>query len=286
MDIKFHCSESGNFKNENQSVRAFTYKDYYIDSHNHDFYEMNIVLGGTGTHRIRDSSFAVKRGDVFVIPPMSPHAYDTTDRLEVYHVLLKKDFVKENENEAKAMPGYLQFMELAPFLRQNGVESMFLRLTPMQTNEILRELKSIEDGGELDKSGLAAIANHTAWRVIYYLSYLLDEQNKREGSDAVESKYRRQILDTLEYISLNFSKKITVESLATKVYLSRSTFLRNFRLVCGCSPTEYLVRYRVKKALELLESGNMSKTEVAHLTGFYDLSHMERCIKNQKTDSS
>ncbi len=281
MDIKFHCSESSNFKNENQCVRAFTYKDYYIDSHNHDFYEMNIVLGGTGIHHIRDSSFAVERGDVFVIPPMSPHAYDTTDRLEVYHVLLKKDFIKENDDEARTVPGYLQFMELAPFLRQNGVESMFLRLTPMQTTEILRELRSIEDGGEFDKVGLSVIANHTAWRVIYYLSYLLNEQNKREVA-GVESKYRRQILDTLEYISLNFSKRITVESLAAHVYLSRSTFLRNFRLVCGCSPTEYLVGYRVKRALEMLESGSMSKTEVAHLSGFYDLSHMERSIKKQK----
>ena len=281
MDIKFHCSESSNFKNENQSVRAFTYKDYYIDLHSHDFYEMNIVLGGTGIHHIKDSSFAVERGDVFVIPPTTPHAYDTSDRLEVYHVLLKKDFIKKNEVEARGVPGYLQFMELAPFLRQSGTESMFLKLTAKQTDEILQELKSIEDGGEFDKSDLCAIANHTAWRVIYRLSYLLDGQNRSEPT-GVESKYRRQMLDTLEYINLNLSKRITVESLAAMVYLSRSTFLRNFRLVCGCSPTEYLVRYRVKKALELLESGNMSKTEVAHLTGFYDLSHMERCIKNQK----
>lgn len=281
MDIKFHCSESSNFKKENQCVRAFTYKDYYIDLHSHDFYEMNIVLSGTGIHRIKGSSFAVERGDVFVIPPMTSHAYDTTDRLEVYHVLLKKNFIRGNESESKAVPGYLQFMELAPFLRQNGVESMFLRLTPVQTSDILRELRTIEDGGELDKIGSSAISNHTAWRVIYYLSYLLDKQNKREMT-GVESKYRRQILDTLEYISLNFSKKITVESLASGVYLSRSTFLRNFSLVCGCSPTEYLMRYRVKKALEFLESGSLSKTEVAHLTGFYDLSHMERSIKNQK----
>ena len=40
-------------------------------------------------------------GDVFVIPPMIPHAYIETEELEVYHILLKKTFINKNKRENK-----------------------------------------------------------------------------------------------------------------------------------------------------------------------------------------
>ena len=88
----------------------------------------------------------------------------------------------------------------------------------------------------------------------------------------------------IEYLHQNFSEKITIDGLAERVYLSRSTFIRSFQVFCGCSPIQYLTKYRAKKAMELLENATMSKTEIAHSCGFYDLSHMERMIKKFHVD--
>ena len=277
MNIKFHCSEKNNFKREGSFVRAFSYTDYSIEPHTHDFYEMNIVLGGQGVHRIENSEFAARRGDVFVIPPKTTHAYYNTEALEVYHVLLKKDFIRENRAEAQTIPGYLQLIEIEPFLRQSGGDSMFLHLTPLQLDRLMSELRLIEEGGEFDTEELSALHRHAALKIIYQLSYLLYEQ--MQGESAKLSKYKLCILSTLEYIHAHFSEKITVDSLAARVYLSRSTFLRSFCEICGVSPISYLRKYRAKKAEELLASSALSKTEIAHLCGFYDLSHMEKSIK-------
>jgi len=278
MDIKFHCSENTNFRNQNQYVRAFTYTEYVIDPHNHDFYEMNIVLGGTGVHQIEREHFQVKRGDVFVIPPMTVHAYFNTEHLEVYHILLKKDFIRRNESESVKVPGFLKLMEIEPFLRQNGSDAMFLHLTPAQLAEIRSDLKFIEENSVFDEANLLPLQEHTAWKLLYYLAYLLEKQTADE-KNSPDAKYRHQILDTLEYLNSHFPEKITVSALAERVYLSRSTFLRSFHAVCGCSPSEYLNQYRIKKALELTQTSAMSKTEIAHSCGFYDLSHMERSIR-------
>ena len=280
MDIKFHCHEASNFKEPYQLVRAFGFADYSIEPHDHDFYEMNIVLGGTGYHKIGGTPFKVMRGDVFVIPPMTVHSYYDTQNLEVYHILFKKDFIRKN-TEAKRMPGFLQLMEIEPFLRQTYSEAMFLHLTPVQLSDIEREFKFIEQKGTFDTENYLPLCTHTAWKIIYYLSHLLHEQI--EGAQkGTKSKYERQILDTLEYIHYHYSEKLTIEGLAERIYVSRSTFLRNFETVCGCSPIQYLHQYRIKKAEELLESSELSKTEIAHLCGFYDLSHMERAVKKTK----
>ena len=173
MDVKFHCSEEANFKTEKQEVRAFSYTDYFIDPHNHDFYEMNIVLGGSGIHLIEGSRFSVGRGDVFVIPPKTVHAYFDTAGLEVYHVLFKKSFIENNRSEAESADGFLRLMEIEPFLRQSYSEAMFLHLTPTELSAVMNDLWYLEEGGKFDSDGDLPLRNHTAWKVIYYLSHLL-----------------------------------------------------------------------------------------------------------------
>ena len=281
MDIKYHCDENKIFSKE-RFVRAFTYTEYSIPPHSHDFYEMNIVLGGTGIHQIEENRFSVKKGDVFVIPPMVAHAYYNTEHLEVYHVVLKKSFINENHTEAAKMPGYLKLMEIEPFLRKHCSEEMFLHLSPLQITEIQVDLKFIERRCVFDQLSLLPLHKHTAWKLIYHLSFLLETQNANEKSSA-KKKYRHQILDTLEHLNNHYSEKICIDELATRVYLSRSTFLRSFNAICGCPPMEYLNKYRVQKAIEMSSSSELSKTEIAHACGFYDLSHMERSIKKSET---
>ena len=282
MNIR-HCEETRIFR-PNQFVKAFTYTEYAIDPHDHYFYEMNIVLGGTGIHQIEDQCFQVKRGDVYVIPPMTVHSYFNTKHLEVYHILFKNEFIKRNETASVKAPGYLKFMEIEPFLRQTYSDRMFLHLTPTQLIEIQSDLKFIDRKSVFYDESLFPLHEHTAWKIIYYLSYLLEKQTAKEQNDT-RTNYRHQVLDTLEYLNSHFSEKITISDLAERVYLSRSTFLRSFYSVCGCSPIEYLTQYRVKKATELLQLPTISKTEVAHACGFYDLSHMERSLKKSEIES-
>ena len=44
LSVEFHCGLSGNFGDPQIMVRAFTYYNYAIRSHTHEFYEMNIIL--------------------------------------------------------------------------------------------------------------------------------------------------------------------------------------------------------------------------------------------------
>ncbi len=91
-----------------------------------------------------------------------------------------------------------------------------------------------------------------------------------------------QIIDTLEYIHRNFYRTLTVKELYERVFLSRSTFLRSFSQICGCTPTKYISGHRLKKALELMDEGNMTKTEIARTCGYYDLSHLEQVLKRNR----
>lgn len=277
VDIKFHCDENRLFY-KGFLVRAFTYTDYSIDMHSHDFYEVNIVLAGSGTHHIENGTFTVSPGDVFVIPPMVAHAYTETAGLEVYHILLQKRFVDQNKAETQKVEGFLQLTEIEPFLRSNFTNAFFLHLGQTELLHLRKELEFIDDNGDFTWEESAPLKYHTTWKILYWFSFLLKKQMNADMALA-KKKYESQIIKALEHIHKNFGEKITIEDLCKIAFLSRSTFLRSFNSVCGVSPIEYLNSYRCKKAIELLSSLDFSKTEAAHSCGFYDLSHMERMLK-------
>jgi len=277
MDVTFHCDQDHNFPRPTQLIRGFTYEDYSIEPHTHEFYEMNIILRGSGTHCIQTRRLSVQPGDVFVIPPMVVHAYCDTQALEVYHILLHRDAVAQNRAEAVKVKGYLHLMEIEPFLRSND-SSLFLHLSARQLLQLRSELEFLDDGSPFAQE----LKNHAAWKVLYWLSWLLARQMEQETH---HSKYEPSILKALEYIHANYDEKLTVDALSKLVYLSRSTFLRSFTAICGCSPAAYVRDYRTKKALQLLTQAELSKSEIAHQCGFYDLSHMEKCIRHKKEDA-
>jgi len=278
MDIKFHCDSKQNFKNENQQVRAFLYTDYSIEPHNHDFYEMNIIMQGRGTHQIENACFSVETGDVFMIPPMVVHSYYNTEDLDVYHILIHKDFIINNRNENTSVPGFFQFVEIEPFLRQNFSKKMFLHLSNIQILQLKSDLSVIEDNSINNAEEMIPLKKHTTWKILYWLSNLLFKQIYDVKKKSL-NKYEIEIVKILEFIHQNYNSKITIDLLCQKSFLSRSTFLRSFRDVCEYTPMEYINRYRCKKALEMIENTCFSKTEIAHRCGFYDLSHMERIMK-------
>ncbi len=278
MDIKFHCGIERNFHYKWQQVRAFLYSDYSIEPHTHDFYEMNIVVSGKGKHQIENACFDVKTGDVFIIPPMTVHAYFDTKALDVYHILLRKNFILDNQKESASIPGFLQLVEIEPFLRQHFSGEVFLHLSQNQLMQLKNELSFIEEHNAFDTEEMAPLKNHITWKILYWFSYLLFKQVHKEDKKSL-NKYDIEIIKILEYIHKNYMDKITIDLLCKNSFLSRSTFLRSFRNVCECTPMEYVNRYRCKKALEMLDNSNLSKTEIAHSCGFYDLSHMERTMK-------
>ena len=275
MDISFHCAEDQVFCGEKE-IRGFLYSDYSIEYHNHDFYEVNIVLKGEGTQRIENACFRVKTGDVFIIPPMIAHSYYDTKDLDIYHILLKKNFILRNRKEFKDVPGFLQFIEIEPYLRQHFSKEMFLHLNYEHMIKLKADLICIEDNGEFDKKEFYPLKYHTVWKILYRFSYLLlkqmYEKDTRSDSDI-------EIIRTLEYIHQNYDKKITIDLLCKISFLSRSTFLRRFERMCGCTPMKYVNRYRCETATDMLKYSAYSKTEIAHMCGFYDLSHMESSIK-------
>lgn len=74
------------------------------------------------------------------------------------------------------------------------------------------------------------------------------------------------------YIMENMDKEdLTVDDIASRMCMSRTTFYNKWKLLTGEAPKYLISRIRMEKAWELLESGKFSVTMVAEMVGMRNL---------------
>ncbi len=82
----------------------------------------------------------------------------------------------------------------------------------------------------------------------------------------------KHILDNI------LDEDISIDAIAGKMDMSRSTFYRRIKAVTGMSPVDYLKNYRLEHAARLLKDG-MRVSEVALMVGFTSSSYFAKCFR-------
>ena len=97
------------------------------------------------------------------------------------------------------------------------------------------------------------------------------ENRRRTGADNFE-----RIQRALEYIHQHYREPITLEKLASSIFMSREYFTRVFKEYTGSSPFEYLNEYRVQASLSLLENSSLNISDIAAQCGFNHASYYNK----------
>lgn len=126
------------------------------------------------------------------------------------------------------------------------------------------------------------IANHIA-RILVIPPH-------REGGQAqfIEQPIARatpnsNINGLLAFLLENLTASHSIDELAARISMSRSTFTRHFRKATGMSLNQWLIEARLQKARDLLESTDLAITDIAHQTGFNsDIAFRQHFIKKHK----
>lgn len=141
-----------------------------------------------------------------------------------------------------------------------------------------------EDGDRL-KDELLYLAGHgqeTPLHLIGHLYLILDAIHK--GSSQKHSVQGGKLSEfytreAITFIEQNYALPITVEDMANRCNLDRSYFGKIFRETMGQPPQEFLIRYRMSKAAELLKLTDLSIGEISFQVGYPNQLHFSRAFK-------
>jgi len=94
------------------------------------------------------------------------------------------------------------------------------------------------------------------------------ERNPQVREEWIATSKDRQISSAISLIKRDPERPWTVGSLAAKCAMSRSSFAKRFKEVTGKSPIDFLTQVRMNRAVKLLESREMTMSEVARRSGY------------------
>lgn len=113
--------------------------------------------------------------------------------------------------------------------------------------------------------------------------YLLISHVKKQVKAPIKGFIRKQerIHGMLSFIHAEYRNSIRLADIAASVNVSQGECCRCFQSVVRMSPTQYLLRYRIHRSMDLLNNSSLSITEVAFACGFNDTSYFIQCFKRK-----
>lgn len=108
--------------------------------------------------------------------------------------------------------------------------------------------------------------------IISTIQSMADRITKSYGCAPVHD-IRREIVSTQDYINQNYSRDLSVEMLASLVYLTPDYLSRLFKKSTGKSLSQYIRQVRMERASELLRTTNRKVIDIGASVGYANYSY-------------
>ncbi|CAJ1194598.1 helix-turn-helix transcriptional regulator [Companilactobacillus nantensis] len=108
---------------------------------------------------------------------------------------------------------------------------------------------------------------------------LADSEGHALQQIKVMSTANSSIISAIEYIDSNLNKRLTLDQVSSKVYLSDYYFSKLFKRETGLSFSVYLNARKIQKAMILLKESDKSVNDISDALGFTRLSYFSQTFK-------
>jgi AraC-like DNA-binding protein len=167
------------------------------------------------------------------------------------------------------LPGYHALFALEPRLRATHGFRSRLRLSMDELARAEGLAGRMRQELSTKRAGYRSVCGGLLAELVVFLARCYSRMRRTEPQSLL------RIGRTLSYLERHYAEDIRTEDLLRIAHMSGSSLLRAFRGATGTTPIAYLVRLRIRKAIELLRGG-VTVTEAAHRVGFSDSNYFSR----------
>lgn len=218
----------------------------------HDFYLL-CMAEGSMTCRTSSGDRLISPGDFIIYPPETPYGYTFSGDSMGYYWVHFTGSLAAGLIESCALP-------------LNRVTRSALDAGVTDALQALHSL-FIRRGACFDAECAAQ------------LTLLLARLRRGMDASAMDVPTGTPLQTSLEYLHRHYAQPLTVPALAAMEFLSPSRYSALFRARTGLSPQQYLIRLRMRTAMELLRGTDMPVREIARSVGYDDQLYFSRLFR-------
>lgn len=226
-----------------------------------DHYIIHYVLGGKGIFQIDGNTYTLSANDGFLICPNSIVFYQAD----------------MNEPWSYAWVGF-NGIKADAYMKQAGL-SILNPVFKYETDAYLKDClmkmidsKDIARGREIKLLGL----------LYEFLSKLIEIAGNKSILQTGINRKEEYIKKALEFIQMNYSRKISISEMAHYIGLDRSYLYLLFSKYLKVSPQDFLITFRIDKACELMNNKSLSLGDISRSIGYEDPLQFSKVFKKIK----
>lgn len=239
-----------------------------VSVHCHEFFEFSLILSGCGTHYLNGSEYKLAKGSIMLLTPADFHGLyvdNHNEPLILYNLIFSENIIDESiyhslfagihnhnyqihNDDLNILESCLQKMWQEYNERQFGSQIV---LRGQLERVLIQLIRILEISPSILKGAKSGMANHFPLR------------------------------KAMLYLQHHFRETIRLEDAARQAEMAPNYFSEQFRKQFGLTFQDYLADLRLNFARSLLQSSDLSVTEVCYASGFNTLSHFEKRFKRK-----
>lgn len=247
----------------------------FVNWHWHEEIQLSLVTKGAVVFLVNQTTYILKEGQGIFINSGCLHMSKPVTNPDSTYICINAD--------AKLLTFFqgsvIEQKYIKPYLKLPGFSAVVLACEAEWQQAILTRIKDIYNlytqkafGYELD-IGMELAAT---WR------QLIAQQNETVPAAHTNEYIDQQRIKTImSYIHKHYREKITLQEIASLVNISKGECCRFFKRAVKCTIFEYVMSYRINRSIDLLQSTDMTISQIADFVGFGSTSYYIESFKKQ-----
>ncbi|MCG8572691.1 MAG: AraC family transcriptional regulator [Spirochaetes bacterium] len=209
-------------------------------------YLVHYITDGYGRIKMDNKMYRLEKGDAFFVFPDQKNFYQASKN----HPWSYK-WIGFSGSRADEILNSIHINRKSMI-----IHNVYISAIENMIDQVFENLKNRNPGYELKIKGL-----------FYIILSKFVEQNEIRAKNNSYQKVD-YIENILEFIQNNYQRSITVNQMSQYLGINRSYFSNLFKKRIGTSVQDYLIKYRIDKAKELLITSEYSVAEISHFVGY------------------
>jgi AraC-like DNA-binding protein/mannose-6-phosphate isomerase-like protein (cupin superfamily) len=247
----------------------------YTKRHCPHYLEISYIKSGRGVYLVEDREYSIETGDMFIFSNMDHHVIrDIYDEEEFVIMVIHFEpwFIAKNEGDSFDMNCLRIFFDRSVNF-QNKLDN-----SKSATGGIIKLMFDIEEELSGQMAGFENMVKAKLMEMLTFLMRYYEYDTTTYKCEFVKSEIRD--MDTvMRYINEHLQEEIRLEALAGIAYMNPSYFSTLFKKCNGISITEYIMRKRIYRAVELLKTTGKSVSQIAELCGFRNIANFYKAFR-------
>lgn len=237
-------------------------------SHNHDYIELLYIYSGEGKYEINGTVHNVTAGNLLLINPGVNHAHIVTN-LEHPLMILALGFT---DICLKGMPeNQIVFPGQSPVLSID--EELQKRITGLFFDMLAEKEQHFPGKYDMMRCYLSQI-------LLHIIRSFSEKPESNNHMNFVSHRKNHVVKTIMDYMQEHYAEKISLDGIASNMYLSSIYISKLFKEETGESPIHYLIQIRLKQSVELMkEHPEYSIKKIAQEVGYEDAYHFSKIFK-------